>query len=319
VGDEEARRLSRICRLSVAAARLALEEARVDPTRGLGLVIGTEFGDLASTMDFADGYLGRGPAGLSALLFPSTVMNTMAATTAIAVGAREAVLTLNAADVAGELAVARAASMVAAGRAAAVLAGGVDELDPRVLAALDEVGAAPGVRGEGAAFVVLEPETTARARGACVLGEIDGVACGAVPARPHGVGRRARSHAVARALQAAGTGADRIGWVYASASGDDARDAWEQRILESALAPWNPPTTSLAALAGHHSGLGVMRVGAAAWTAAAGLLPVTGAIPGAGGAVRGRRVRPGPGLVHGLARGGTHVTLVVGQGRAGAR
>jgi len=28
------------------------------------------------------------------------------------------------------------------------------------------------------------------------------------------------------------------------------------------------------------------------------------------------RVRPGPGLVHGLARGGTHVALVVGPGPA---
>src|SRR4029077_9658408 len=78
----EARRLSRVCQLTLAAARLALGESGLDPARdlagGLGLVVGTELGDYTSTIAFADGFLARGPAGLSPLLFPNTVMNTMA-------------------------------------------------------------------------------------------------------------------------------------------------------------------------------------------------------------------------------------------------
>ena len=35
------------------------------------------------------------------------------------------------------------------------------------------------------------------------------------------------------------------------------------------------------------------------------------ALPATDGATRVERVRPGRGLVHGLARGGTHVALVV--------
>jgi len=50
----------------------------------------------------------------------------------------------------------------------------------------------------------------------------------------------------------------------------------------------------------------VLRVAAAAWTARSGLLPATD------GTTRVERVGPGRGLVHGLARGGTHVALVVG-------
>jgi hypothetical protein len=62
--------------------------------------------------------------------------------------------------------------------------------------------------------------------------------------------------------------------------------------------------TSLAALIGHHAGLGALRVAAAAWTARAGLLPTAaGAEPA--------RVAAGRGLVHGVARGGTQVALVV--------
>jgi hypothetical protein len=59
---------------------------------------------------------------------------------------------------------------------------------------------------------------------------------------------------------------------------------------------------SLAPLFGQHAGLGALRVAAAAWTAAAGRL-VQPAIS----------VPSGPGLVHGVARGGTHVALVVGE------
>jgi 3-oxoacyl-(acyl-carrier-protein) synthase len=305
VDPTEARRLSRVCQLTIGAARIALRESRLDPSMGLGLVVGTEFGDLASTHAFADGFLARGPAGLSALLFPNTVMNTMVATTAIAIGAREMALTLNAPTVAGELAVARAAAAVASGRVPAMLAGGVDELDPVVERELTHLGLGAERRGEGAAFVVLEPRAVARARGATVLGEISAAACRALPARPWGVGRARRSRAIHAALSSAGARPTDVGWVYASGSRDAARDRWEAEVLRAALGT-NALVSSLGQRLGRHAGLGVLRVAAAAWTARSGLLPLT---DGAGGV---ERVRPGPGLVHGLARGGAHVALVVG-------
>ena len=121
--------MPRISRFAIAAARLALADADAPP-EDLSLVVGTEVGDLRSTKEFANGFLERGPTGLSALLFPNTVMNTMAAATAIAVQARAATLTLNAPVVAGELAIARAAAGIAAGRFELALAGGVDQIEP---------------------------------------------------------------------------------------------------------------------------------------------------------------------------------------------
>jgi 3-oxoacyl-(acyl-carrier-protein) synthase len=301
----EARRLSRVCQLTVAAARLALADSGVDPAQGLGLVVGSELGDFTSTIAFADGYLTRGAAGLSALLFPNTVMNTMAATTAIAVSARELALTLNVPTVAGELAVARGAAAVASGRVDAVLAGGVDELDPLVGEMLEALGD-DGRLGEGATFLVLESAERARARGAAVLGHVAGVAWRALPARPWGVGRRVTSQAITRALERAGEQAP--GWAYVSASGDARRDAWESQVLEAALGAERPPAVSLAPLVGRHAGVGALHVAAAAWTCRSGWLPGQ---PGGAPA----RVT-GCGLVHGLARGGAHVALVVRGGEA---
>jgi len=289
VDEGEARRLSRVCQLSVAAARIALADAGLGPCPGLGLVIGAEFGDLRSTIEFVNGYLRRGPGGLSALLFPNTVMNTMAATTAIAVAARGLSLTLNAPTVAGELAVARAAAAVRSGRVEAVLAGGVDEIDPFLAELLVEAGATSETRGEGAGFVLLESLDGAHARGARVLGEIAGVAWRALRARPYRVGRGTDSRAIAAALDEAGAAPGDLGRVWISASGDGPRDRWEQALLEASLRPARPPQTALGSRVGRHSGLGALAVAASVLDSSS----------------------RGPALVHAIARGGNHVAMVV--------
>ena len=87
VDRDAARRLSRICRLTLGACLLAVGDAGIQGGPGLGTVVGTEHGDFTSSRDFAQGFLGHGPAGLSPMIFPNTVMNAMAATVAIALGA----------------------------------------------------------------------------------------------------------------------------------------------------------------------------------------------------------------------------------------
>jgi 3-oxoacyl-[acyl-carrier-protein] synthase II len=308
----DARRTSRVSQLALAATRLALADARLDPAVTTGFMLGTEHGDLHSTIEFADGYLRSGPAGLSPLLFPNTVMNTMAAATTIAVGAQGPSLTLNVRTVGGELAVARAARTIASGRLDVALAGGVDALDPLVTATLATLGAGAELRGEGATVLVLEALDHALARGASPGGEIRGAAWRGLAARPNGVGRRVESAAIGAALAEAELEATDIGWVYGSASGDEPRDAWERAVLARALGP-RAAVVSLAPLLGQHAGLGALRVAAAAWTATSGLLAQPPSRPSAHTVASApARVPPGPGLVHGLARGGTHVVLVIG-------
>src|SRR5207247_11380901 len=175
--------------------------------------------------------------------FPNTVMNTMIATTAIAVGAREMALTLNAPTVAGELAVARATAAVASGRVPAVLVGGVDELDSVVEHELSRLGLAGGRRGGGAAFLVLEPRATAHARGATVLGEVSAAAWRALRSRPWGVGRARRSAAIAAVLRAAGAQPGDVGSEYASGSDHAPRHRVEDAVLDAALPDGRPASS----------------------------------------------------------------------------
>jgi 3-oxoacyl-(acyl-carrier-protein) synthase len=311
VDRDAARRLSRICRLALGACVLAVRDAEVAAGPGLGLVVGTEYGDFTSSRDFAHGFLRRGPGGLSPMIFPNTVMNTMAATAAIAIGARAPSVTVNQPVLAGDLAVVRGARLIADGRAEAVVAGGVDELFEDVYERLAQMGAlspmkspAPEgcrpfaadhngpVLGEGGTFLVLEERTAARARAARILAEITATAWGNVPTAPH-TARATRADAdspVARLLRDRGTAG--VARCYGAGNGDPRVDDWERTLLARDLAGRDDlvPPLSLAPLFGQHGGLGALRVGAAALDAARG----TGTV-----------------LVHGIARGGCHTALVV--------
>lgn len=312
VDRDAARRLSRICRLALAACVLAVRDAGVAGGPRLGIVVGTEYGDFTSSRDFTQGFLRRGPAGLSPLIFPNTVMNTMASIAAIAVGAKAPSVTVNQATLAGDLAVARGARMIADDRADAVVAGGVDELFEDVYRRLCEMGTlsplrGPGpegcrpfapdhngsVLGEGATFLVLEEWAAARARGARVVAEIVETAWGNVPVAPH-TGRPGCADSaspVARLIRARAP--EGLARCYGAGNGDPAVDDWERALLARDLgrSAGVLPPVSLAPLFGQHGGLGALRVGAAALDAERGAPSV---------------------LVHGIARGGCRTALLVG-------
>jgi len=311
IDRDAARRLSRICRLALGACVLAVRDAGVPSGPGLGIVVGTEYGDFTSSRDFAHGFLTRGPGGLSPMIFPNTVMNTMASIAAIAIGAKAPSVTVNQSTLAGDLALARGARLIADGRATAAVAGGVDELFQEVYQRLAEMGALSPMRGrapegcrpyaadhngpvlgEGATFLVLEDLETARARDARVMAEIVEAAWGNVPTAPH-TGRAARvddGSPVGRLIRSRPEGVARC---YGAGNGDPAVDDWERALLGHDLparADLVPPQ-SLAPLFGQHGGLGALRVGAAALDAERGIGSV---------------------LVHGIARGGCRTAILVG-------
>ena len=348
--EGEARRLARASQFAVVAARLALADAGLQPGQlvASGLVLGSHWGDFRSSETFALGFLERGILALSPLVFPNTVMNAMAAQIAIAVGLRGPMLTLNEVDVAGELAVARGAALIVAGRARTVLAGGSDELSPTLYRELSRLGimsrAEPGpegcrpfdcrasgtVLGEGGTFLVLESADTAQARGARVYGEVAGAAWGNLPAPAHGfpAPRRRDPLTIRRALAAAGVGAEAVETAYLTGSGHPAQDACELDLVARALGSGRARLTALTPLTGEHAGLGALRAAAAALEVS-GCRPV--GLQDLGEPIRPdlrfatpeaeRRAAPEPptALVHGLARGGSHIALVLRAWDTGAK
>jgi 3-oxoacyl-[acyl-carrier-protein] synthase II len=347
LGPEEGRRLARASQLAVVACRLALADAGVEPRAlpGLGLVLGSAYGDFRSSEEFARAYLERGPLALSPLIFPNTVMNAMAAQAAIAVGAQGPMLTMNQHAIAGDVAVVQAVRLIGLGRARAVLAGGVDELPAILYRELHHLGAtsprgsgpegcwpfdrrANGtVMGEGATVVLLEDAEAAAGRGARVYAEVAGAASGNLPAAPYGTPRRGwrDSRVITRALAAAGTAPHEVDAGYLTGAGDPGQDACELDLIEDAFdgLAARLPLTALTPLAGEHGGLGALRVAAAsAATLGAGCLP---GLPDLAAPIRpGWTFAAGPPrsmpdartvLVHGLGPGGAHTALVLRRAR----
>jgi len=113
-----------------------------------------------------------------------------------------------------------------------------------------------------------------------------------VPVAPHTghAGCADSGSPVARLIR--GRGATGVARCYGAGNGDPAVDDWERALLGRDLAAPADlvPPISLAPLFGQHGGLGALRVGAAALDAARGTSVV---------------------LVHGIARGGCRIALVV--------
>lgn len=338
--SEETRRWSRISHMAVTACRHAVAEAgmiEAETLQHVGLVIGSEYGDLRSTEAFDVGFLRRGPRGLRAFLFPNTVMNAIAGTVSIALGVKGPMLTLNQPGVAGELAVARAIALLASDRAPAVIACGVDELFPllyNVLGLLNVPSPRGGgeeactpfdqrhngpILGEGATAIVLETLDHAQARGAPILAHVRGADWGRLPARPYRYPAPSQLHhrLLDRTLTAAAAPPNTIDVAYLSGSGDPEQDTAELALMAGAFGSGGPCITSVTHLVGEHGGLGALRVAAAAITASSGLMPTldylrhpirrdlhfaTQPLPAISATV----------LVHGLGRGGVQVALIVG-------
>jgi len=177
-------RLDRICRLALAAAYLAVDDAEialplVAPER-VGLVLGSGLGCLLSDAEFYEKVVAHGAPSASPRVFAYTVSSAAAGEVSIALGVHGPNTTLHMGMAAGAGALGYAADLIRGGRADVVLAGGADALDAALSTALRDmrllkspdqarpfVDAVPGMwPAEGAAIAVLEAAEHAHARGA---------------------------------------------------------------------------------------------------------------------------------------------------------
>lgn len=200
LGPGNLRPLDRTGQLATVAVHNALAdsgwtEARSD-TDEIGVVLGTMFGGLKTIAEFDRRALRDGPEYASPLDFANTVINAAAGQVAIWHRLRGVNTTIAAGAAAGLHAIGYAAQMIQTGRADVLLAGGAEEICFESFLGFERAGwlAGPEAAGrgprpfgreatgwvlaEGAAFLVLEDETRARARGARTLGFVSGFGAG---------------------------------------------------------------------------------------------------------------------------------------------
>jgi len=198
LGRREARRMDRYTQLAAVAVQEAIAHARLtidDSNRDrVGILLGTGIGGAGTLVAETRKMAERGPRWVSPHLIPMMLPDAAPGHIAILVGARGPNMSIVTACASGTNAIGEAAEMIRRGAADVMLAGGseagvidvalagfsvMDALssrneDPQRASRPFDLDRDGFVIGEGAAFVVLESEASARARGATPLAEVVG-------------------------------------------------------------------------------------------------------------------------------------------------
>src|SRR5690606_15185827 len=241
---------SRTDALAVLAAREALDAARLSLEDGaLGLVVGGTTGTMLETEEDVRLAARATAPERGRRLVTAPLSATVSALESALWPVRASAVVCSACS-SGAVALIEGASLLFTGRTSAVLAGGADALCRMTFAGFDALGALDPepcrpfdaarrglTLGEGAAFVVLELESRARARGAPVLAWLTGFALGAEAhhvTHPDPSGAPAAA-LVRRALERSGRTPRELDYVNAHGTGTPANDAMEALALGLAL------------------------------------------------------------------------------------
>lgn len=241
---------SRSDAMGLTAAREALAQARLDArTTPMALAVGGTTGGMREAEEILTRYSDVLPAECARRLL-AYPLSTPAERVADGIGGVTRIATVCSACSSSANAIALAGSWIVSGRARTVLAGGTDGLCRLTFAGFDALGVMSGEPcrpfdqrrngmslGEGAAFLVLEAEADAMARGAAVLGFLAGFSVGAEAFHITHPEPNAKVPAalIGEALSRAGLAASDIDYVNAHGTGTPQNDAAEGKALALAL------------------------------------------------------------------------------------
>jgi 3-oxoacyl-[acyl-carrier-protein] synthase II len=294
-----ARRMSRFIHFGVAAAKEAVDDARLDfetwPIERrdrVAVVINTGGGGMEQVTEGADVLRERGPGQVSPFAIPALSGSMAAAQVSMRYGLTGPVITQVAACASGIIAFQDALRLIRSGECDVVLAGGSEApLLPIAFAALGNMGALskrnddpqhasrPFDRdrdgflfGEGAGVCVVESAEHALGRGATIQAEILGASLTADAfhiSAPEPTGRGA-AMAMTRAMRDAGVAPDEIDYIVAHGTSTPLNDVTETRAIKLAFGDQakRVPISSPKSMIGHMLGA----AGAAAGITAVGAI-----------------------------------------------
>ncbi|WP_394437373.1 beta-ketoacyl-[acyl-carrier-protein] synthase family protein [Streptomyces sp. SGAir0957] len=275
-----AQRLDPFAQFAVVAARRAVADAGLDPlawpAERVGVVLGVT-GSSLSTYETEYAHLNAGEADrVSPLAVPRSIPNMAAGEVAIDLDARGPNFIVSTACASGATAIGIARELLYSGACDVVLTGGAESARSRMnsaafgrMRALSRRREQPHlasrpfdtardgfVLGEGAAVLVLERPSAARARGAPVLAMLRGFAANADayhPISPHPDGRGVLA-AITAALEDGGCRPGDIGHLNAHGTSTPRNDALEAAAITRIFRDHTPPVTAAKGVVGHSLG-----------------------------------------------------------------
>ena len=279
---KEARRRDRFEQFTVAAAREALAHSDLliteENSGRIGVIISSAIGGLHSLQEAILTNHTEGPRRVSPFLIPMLMANGGAGMTAIEFGIKGPCFSVASACASGSDGIGTALMMLRTGMIDAALAGAAEStITSTGVAAFDRVGAMSRrnddysmtpqpfdknrdglVMGEGAAVLVLERESSAKARGAAIFAELAGYGATADAyhvTAPHEYGQGGAS-AIRMALSSAGANIEDVGYINAHGTGTLLNDQSETRAIKASFGDlaYKIPVSSTKSMTGHMMG-----------------------------------------------------------------
>lgn len=296
-----AKRMGRNSQLAIAAATQAVRDAGLDldsvSRDRIGCAIGTAAGDYPGLEENHAEFVHRGAKGVSPFCVPKVIPNMPAGNVAIALGVHGPNLAPISACATGTHAIGVAMDMLRLRRADVMLAGGVEAtMTPFVLSGYMAMGALSSrndepsrasrpfdkhrdgfVMGEGAAVLVLERLSDAKARGATPIAEVAGFG---LTADAHGIAQPDPSgmwaaRAMQEALRDAALAPDDVQYINAHGTSTPANDRTETSAIRK-IFPVPPAVSSIKSMIGHTLGAaGAIEAAATALAIQCGIIPPT--------------------------------------------
>jgi len=296
----EAGTLDRVSQFALVAAGQAMAASGLDPTANrerIGAYWGTGMGGAHTLEGAYQSVYGRKDFRLRPLSVVMAMSNAAGSNVALKWGLRGPFANFSTACSSSAMAIGEAMSAIRSGRADAMLAGGSEALlTPgmlaawqalRTLAPADVNDAAASckpfdkrrgglVLGEGAATLMLEEESHARARGAKILAFITGYGNTCDAAHMSKPDRDGQVRAMRQALAESGLQPDAIGYINAHGTATIVGDVVECEAIREVFGNSNVPVSSTKSMHGHLlGGAGALEMAAALMPFAEGILPPT--------------------------------------------
>ncbi len=277
-----ARRRDYFEQFATIAAKQALAQSGLEITEEnagrVGVIISAAIGGLKSVEDAVRIMLKSGPRRISPFVIPMLMPNGASGIVGIETGARGPSISVASACASGQDGIGMAWMMIKAGMIDAAFAGATEAtIVPVGAGSFDRLGAMSRrnddysmtpqpfdknrdglVMGEGAAVLILESESHARARGADILAELAGYASTADAyhvTAPHAEGAGGAA-AMRQALATAGVNPDEVDYISAHGTATMLNDAAETNAIKAAFGKqaYNIPISSTKSMTGHMMG-----------------------------------------------------------------
>ena len=268
-------RTSRVTHFALAAARMAVESAKLDLAlenkERIGTVIGSG-GMPALLIGMADTFKNKGPNRIDPLIGSKISAHVVAVHVGMEFGLRGPNTTVNSACASGSDAIGAALDHIRMGRADVVITGGTDAtVTPITIAAMNIVGALTKnpdpdtacrpfdlnrsgfVFGEGAGMLVLESYEHAISRGARIMAEIAGVGWTFDAYNETAPYAEMQAKVMKNALQDAGLQAEDVDYINAHGTSTRLNDSTETKAIKMVFGPraYKIPISSNKSMIGH--------------------------------------------------------------------